>query len=294
MDIFISWSGSRSGAVAKALHGLLPKIANAFDPFFSPVDIDQGSRWGADVAARLQAARAGIICITPENLHSDWILFEAGALSKTIENTFVCPVLVGLEPTDVKGPLAQFQATRMTRGDILKLLKTLNRGLGEAARAEGHITEMFGLLWPKLENELNKLPPEAGTAQPQRTERDLLEEILNLVRVQTRTAAAVNPIGDQWAMHRRRKAIMYEVLEAARGLVPNVDSTVGELRGSDFRYTVWNAELGQASGLTVVVPADTPPKHVAGLVRDQITSKLSDDGGRAGTTAKAAKRRRRS
>ena len=59
------------------------------------------------MAARLAAAKAGIICVTPSNLEAPWILFEAGALSKTLENTFVCPLLIGLEPADVSGPLAQ-------------------------------------------------------------------------------------------------------------------------------------------------------------------------------------------
>src|SRR5580693_5399098 len=133
MDIFISWSGPRSGAVAEALKKWLPKIVNAFKPWLSSADIDKGARWSSDIATRLQAAKAGIICLTPSNLSAPWILFEAGALSKTLENTFVCPLLVDLQPREVTGPLAQFQATRATRDEMLRLLKTLNGGLGEAA-----------------------------------------------------------------------------------------------------------------------------------------------------------------
>jgi hypothetical protein len=83
-------------AAAEALRGWLPKIINALKPWLSSADIDKGARWSADVASRLEAAKAGIICLTPSNLHSDWILFEAGALSKTLKNTFVCPFLIGL------------------------------------------------------------------------------------------------------------------------------------------------------------------------------------------------------
>ena len=189
MDIFISWSGPRSEAVARALHGWLPKIVNAFKPWLSSSDIDKGARWSADVAVRLQAAKAGIICVTPSNVHSDWILFEAGALSKTLQNTFVCPLLIGLEPADVKGPLAQFQATKTTRDDVLRLLKTLNTGLGETALAEAHIEEAFDVWWPKLEGELKKLPPEDTSARPRRPDRELLEEILGLVRNQNRPSS---------------------------------------------------------------------------------------------------------
>src|SRR6266849_2805275 len=105
MEIFISWSGQRSGAVAAALHKWLPKVVNAFRPWLSAADIDKGARWNAEVSAKLATVKAGIFCLTPDNLSSQWLLFEAGALSKTLEKTFVCTLLVGLEPSDVEGPL---------------------------------------------------------------------------------------------------------------------------------------------------------------------------------------------
>src|SRR5438270_2531629 len=151
MDVFISWSGERSRTAAEALRGWLPKIINAIKPWLSSADIDKGARWSTDVASRLEAAKAGIICLTPSNVHSDWILFEAGALSKTLQNTFVCPFLIGLEPSDVKPPLAQFQATRAEKKDVLKLLKTLNNALNDTALPEAHIEEAFEVWWPKLD-----------------------------------------------------------------------------------------------------------------------------------------------
>jgi TIR domain len=182
MDIFISWSGPRSGAVANALKGWLPKIVNAFKPWLSSADIDKGARWSADIATRLQAAKAGIICLTPSNLSAPWILFEAGALSKTLENTFVCPLLVDLEPRDVTGPLSQFQATRAARDEMLQLLKTLNGGLLEAALPEAHVDEVFEVWWPRLEAELKGLPADGPAQRPHRTDRELLEEIVDSLR----------------------------------------------------------------------------------------------------------------
>lgn len=186
MDVFISWSGERSRAAAEALRGWLPKIINAIKPWLSSEDIDKGARWGIDVASRLEVAKAGIICLTPSNLHSDWILFEAGALSKTLKNTFVCPFLIGLEPSDVKPPLAQFQATRATKDDVLKLLKTLNSALIDNALPEAHIDEAFEVWWPKLESQIKGLPADESKAKTHRPDRELLEEILALVRNQSR------------------------------------------------------------------------------------------------------------
>lgn len=181
MDVFISWSGERSHAAAEALRDWLPKIINAIKPWLSSEDIAQGARWSRDVALKLEAAKAGIICVTPANLHSDWVLFEAGALSKTLENTFVCPFLIDLQPADLKGPLAQFQATRTTKEDVLKLLRTLNTAIGQAALSDAHLAEAFDVWWPKLELKLKNLPAE-NVAPPHRPERELLEEILLTVR----------------------------------------------------------------------------------------------------------------
>lgn len=188
MDVFISWSGERSRAAAEALRNWLPKIINAIKPWLSVADIEKGARWSTDVATRLKDAKAGIVCLTPNNLHSEWILFETGALSKTLENTFVCPLLVGLDPSDLKGPMAQFQATRATKNDILKLLKTLNTALSEGALPEIHIEEAFEVWWPKLESQLKALPPEESKTETHRPDRDLLEEILALVRSQSRAS----------------------------------------------------------------------------------------------------------
>lgn len=49
----------------------------------SATDIDKGTRWREEVGTALDTMKAGIICLTPENLSAEWLLFEAGALSKT-------------------------------------------------------------------------------------------------------------------------------------------------------------------------------------------------------------------
>src|SRR5215471_4983691 len=180
MDIFISWSGARSLAVAEALRDWLPMVINAAKPFLSVADIDKGARWNSEVAGRLEKSKAGIICLTPGNMGSHWLLFEAGALSKTVNSTYVCPLLIGLKPADVKGPLAQFQFTSTSKPDMLQLFKTLNSALAESALPDGQIDKAFGLVWPQFEEQLKKSPTEEGQAPLQRSEREMLEEMLDL------------------------------------------------------------------------------------------------------------------
>lgn len=182
MDIFISWSGKRSRAFAEALRDWLPMIINAARPFLSSSDIDKGARWSTEIATRLEKAKAGIICLTPSNMQSEWILFEAGALSKTLADTYVCTLLIDMKPTDVKGPLSQFQATTTSETDMLQLVKTLNSKLGESAVQVSHLEKAFKLMWPDLGKQIENLPKEAGAKAPGRSAEDMLEELLGLVR----------------------------------------------------------------------------------------------------------------
>ncbi|RWR47594.1 toll/interleukin-1 receptor domain-containing protein [Sinirhodobacter ferrireducens] len=115
MKVFISWSGTRSRAVATALKDWLPIILEGIEPWVSDKDISAGERWAQSVAGELEAANFGIICITPENLNADWILFESGALSKSMQDARVIPLLFDLDFSDISGPLAQFQAKNLKR-----------------------------------------------------------------------------------------------------------------------------------------------------------------------------------
>ena len=90
MKVFISWSGTRSNRVGKALRIFLEDVNQAIKPWMSETDIDAGSRWAAELAKQLEETNFGIICLTPESLTSPWSLFEAGALSKSIRDSRVC------------------------------------------------------------------------------------------------------------------------------------------------------------------------------------------------------------
>jgi hypothetical protein len=115
MKIFVSWSGPRSAAVAEALKEYLPVINNAFDLWLSSDDIEKGSRSTLEIAKALTAAKAGIICLTPNNLTAPWILFEAGGIAKTVDETRACTILIDLQPSDVSKPLGEVSAHQAER-----------------------------------------------------------------------------------------------------------------------------------------------------------------------------------
>ena len=151
MKVFISWSGARSKEAARALHGWLPIVINAVQPWMSAEDIEAGARWGAYVADELSQTKFGIICVTPENQQAPWILFEAGALAKTLDKTYVCPYLIGLTSAQMEpGPLTQFQAKQADQQQTWELLRTINRALLEGSIPEDRLRRIFDKWWPEL------------------------------------------------------------------------------------------------------------------------------------------------
>ncbi|PKL64037.1 MAG: toll-Interleukin receptor [Methanomicrobiales archaeon HGW-Methanomicrobiales-3] len=186
MKVFISWSGERSKKIADIFSDWLPQIIQALDPWIS-TNIAKGARSTPEISSELEKSKIGIICLTPENLDSNWILFEAGALSK-MSDTKVCTFLLDLTPSDVKPPLSQFQHTIFSREDVFRLLITINQQLpesGEKSLADKTLHQVFERSWSEFEEKIKdvlKSPPEK--AKQVRSDRDILEEILVLVRKQ--------------------------------------------------------------------------------------------------------------
>ena len=186
MKIFLSWSGERSQRIAEALKAWLPDVVSFFEPWISSEDIEKGARFEADLGAQLQATDVGIVCLCPENLTAPWVLFESGALAKSLGRSKVCTYLFDLQPSDLSGPLVQFQATTATRDDTLKLLRTLNRGLKSNARSPEQLEKLFAHWWPDLKDALDAIPRTKPAKKFLRSDREILEELLDLIRQQSR------------------------------------------------------------------------------------------------------------
>ena len=184
MKVFISWSGPLSHKMALILREWLPSVIQTVEPFLSTEDIEKGTRWFAELTSELQTTEFGITCLTTENLTSPWILFEAGALSKAIDSSRVCTLLIGLSPSDVQGPLAQFQATLPNKEDVHKLVKSINSALGERHLEVTLLDRVFDKWWDDFQERYLKpwkLPGPPDPSQKRSTE-DILEEVLSLCR----------------------------------------------------------------------------------------------------------------
>lgn len=184
MKVFISWSGTESQKLASIFKDWLPTVVQAVKPYFTPDHIEMGSRWSSEISKELEQSRFGIICLTKENLQAPWIMFEAGALAKSVERSRVVPILFGVSPSDLQGPLLQFQAAIFGKEEMRKLMNMINKSLGESA-LDIHVLEaVFDKWWPDLESKVNSVL-ESGALEKNlkiRTDREILEEILELSR----------------------------------------------------------------------------------------------------------------
>jgi hypothetical protein len=191
--VFISWSGEPSGTLAIALRNWLPSVLQYVQPYCSSSDIEKGSRWNSDLQSQLQACDVGIFCVTYNNANSPWMLFEAGAIAKKLEESKVCTALFGVEPADITGPLSMFQHTRFEKGDFKRLITTINHAAAENQLDAVILKNTFEAFWPGLEAELKNILEKHKSASPSvsRTDRELLEEILELSRIRHRSQGNV-------------------------------------------------------------------------------------------------------
>ena len=156
MEIFVSWSGSRSQALAKILKKYLPLIIQDTELFVSSEDIKKGDLWLDTLLDRLKQCNAGILCLTPENLNASWVLFEAGAIAKMREGASVFPVLLGMEKSDIQEtPFTYFQATEFNYHDIRKMISSINT-LIDKPLSDDVLFESFDNSWPKMQAEAER------------------------------------------------------------------------------------------------------------------------------------------
>ncbi|HZV33059.1 MAG TPA: TIR domain-containing protein [Verrucomicrobiae bacterium] len=200
MKVFISWSGERSKKIAEIFRKWIPGVIQAVRPYFTPDDIAKGARWATEIAKELSDSKVGIFILTLENLTAPWIIFEAGAISKQLDSARVCPLLFGISPTDVKGPLEQFQCSSFSKEEIRKLLKSINAGLGDSGLDPAVLESVFEMWWPKLETEVFAIlkTDSRPNSEPKRSEMDMLEELVLLSR---RTHNAVERGGSVGSIH---------------------------------------------------------------------------------------------
>lgn len=251
LNVFISWSGERAGKIGEELRSWLTVGFQFTEPFLSK-DIGAGKRWNKDLAEALDRSNFGILVLTPENMSSDWILFEAGALAKHLGESRVVPLLVDIEPKHLRLPLADFMAKRLDK-EMFDVVRALNDAQpdpwdGELLRKTFDWT--YDQFSKKVQKVLRDSPPPNAFTTPSRSTEDMIQEVLQIVkslpaseREQSRSHTEeaneqFYPVGDRILLYKflkervkvplYRNASMPALFEAAANFIQQSDSTLSQ------------------------------------------------------------------
>lgn len=189
MKVFISWSGERSKIVALAWERLLKDVLQHCIPFMSKSGIEPGETWFNVLAKELQDTHFGIFCLTPENRHAPWILFEAGAVSKHVDKARICPYLFDMQTTDVQFPLQAFNASIADKDGTKDIIKVINAGIQSHQLLEADLDRAFDRWWPDFEAQLALAKKLDVQTPDRRTDRSMIQELVDLARANVKSSA---------------------------------------------------------------------------------------------------------
>lgn len=233
MKLFLSWSGEQSKAYAAALRDWLPLVIHFVEPWVSDADIEAGERWATEVGKELETSNFGILCITRENIGSQWLLFEAGALSRSMQEGRVIPLLFNIEFKDISGPLAQFQAKKFDNRGVWDTVCAINR-LGDPAVPDARLKQLFDALWSDLEKQVEAIPTNVKTAKAARPQSEVLEELVSSVRA---LDARVRDSAEQDGSYKVRRSRMSRMMQ--RDLMSMLDVE----RGNPLRLVILSSSV---------------------------------------------------
>ena len=226
MDVFISWSRSRSRRLALLLKTWIELVVPQTRPWCSR-DLEPGARWALDLATKLGSAGFGILCMTPENLNAPWLHFEAGAISGRVGGNKTCPLLFRVQATNLPAALGQFQAISFNREGMWRLAENLSTLSGD--KRKGSWERTFEKFWPDLEKDVNEVLDAAEVSpfiQGFETLKNCAEIMVDLAK---------HPLDSK----RQSELVRDQVERVAR----NVYQEVTELGSGRFYTNYWNCTV---------------------------------------------------
>ncbi|MBR4544472.1 MAG: toll/interleukin-1 receptor domain-containing protein [Oscillibacter sp.] len=166
MKVYIGWSGETSKEIASILKSWLP-LMNPHIEVFNTVDIPTGSAWEHIFFKNLLACDCAIFCFTQDNIHSPWLLYEAGVVSGAEKP--IIPLLFDVPLSRLSDPLRFFQPILFTKDHIWQMALTLNDLCGQDAFSYQELAIKFDQLYPTVEKMVEQVrnsqkeQPEQGT-----------------------------------------------------------------------------------------------------------------------------------
>jgi hypothetical protein len=161
-EVFVSWSRPASHQAAGAFQEWLPGVLPGVRTWTSSEDITKGAPWFSSISDQLGKSEACLIMITPENVGSAWLFYEAGAIAHAMPGALICPYLIGVKPGELSGtPLGQYQVTVFDKDDTWLLIRALNTRL-ETPHHEDVLRGNFDTRWPFMQRRLAQVAASAS------------------------------------------------------------------------------------------------------------------------------------
>jgi hypothetical protein len=209
----------------------------------STEDIAKGQRWSDALHEQLAKVKVTVVCITPDNVRSPWLYYEAGFIAAKLAVAAVCPYLIGIPGKLVTGtPLGLYQWTQADKTDTLKLVLSLHKLLGSPHDA-GTLEGNFQAKWPQLKRKLEMVAEQFAEVEDEvtRTERPLSQQLTEEAK-QLLIAACISGSDRATILYVRTLGGVY--IQAGGKNMPN---------SSDARsVAIWKGALDELRGLSLI------------------------------------------
>jgi hypothetical protein len=258
LQVFLSWSGDRSLAIAKEIKAWLPDVVRHAEPWLSDDDLRKGLQWLPELSKQLNSTGFGLLILTAENKNAPWLVFEAGVVSKALSDKHCCPVLCDIKPTDVSGPLTQFQSTVVIdQNDMLKLVKSMNEASGSARVPDDRLEKWFARSWIEFKERVDQVLASKATAptaseKARPSDRQMLEEILQAVR-----SLAIDPKARILGRHAEAEEIARRVARRLEDQLWSDPLTGREVRSRKLHRMI-TREIPSPADTTSPAPSSAP------------------------------------
>lgn len=137
----------------------------------------------------LKDAGYGLLCVTRDSVQSPWLLFEAGMMSSTPSIPVRMALSFGVSPSELLGPLRQFQSFSSDREGIYRLVCELNNYSATGISLDT-LNSLFDTMYPALQRDFNKLWEKQQALEEQRR-KDLGEQENSLASVNQKLDAVL-------------------------------------------------------------------------------------------------------
>ncbi len=211
--VFASWSGAKSRHYATCFTTLIEHVIQGIDVYLSHATNRAGDRWFHVLSSALEESNFGVVFLTSGNKAEPWLYFEAGACSKAVSDSRLCPVLIDLEIEDIGPPLSLFHAKTVEKSQMYDLVVSINEGR-ESPVDPAVLSDTFNKYWPDFEKCIGEFKDDPNAPKPEkRGVEEKIDEILTLVRGNRRSGAQMTARSLPWMSETATSAAFDEDIE---------------------------------------------------------------------------------